>query len=401
MRRLILLWAILCLMAAGSALCRTWCIKPDGSGDAPTIQAGIDSAAAADTVLLSDGTYTGDGNRDISFLGKPLTLRSESGLADACVINCQASAIDQHRAFNILLGEGPASRIEGIKMMNGNCSYGGAIRIHYSSPTIQDCVLCGNKARAGGAVHIYHDSYPTFENCTFFSNSATEGGAINAEGGARPVLLFCTIDGNTGTIGGAIRGHGVGFQLEGCTLTNNSGYEGGAVYMDLCGPGTIFTGCTFARNSGYWGAALHNKRTSPTIESCTFVFSYGACIYFFGGEPAISNCILAYGTMGPIYCNSVDPVPTFSCCDIYGNTGGDWFGCIADQYGINGNFSACPSFCFADGGDLHLCDESPCAPGNHPDGYDCGLIGAWEVGCSCGPTAARPITWGRIKAMYR
>ena len=50
---------------------------------------------------------------------------------------------------------------------------------------------------------------------------------------------------------------------------------------------------------------------------------------------------------------------------------------------------------------LRLCDGSPCLPGNHPDGYDCGLIGAWGEGCSCGPNRRQPTTWGSIKSTYR
>jgi hypothetical protein len=115
-------------------------------------------------------------------------------------------------------------------------------------------------------------------------------------------------------------------------------------------------------------------------------------------SPFIDNTIIAYCPSGEaIRCAAA----TLTCCDVYGNAGGDYVGCIADQLGINGNFSACPSFCDAGGGDFTLCDESPCLPGNHPDGSDCGLIGAWGEGCVCGPSATESATWGSIKARYK
>jgi len=113
------------------------------------------------------------------------------------------------------------------------------------------------------------------------------------------------------------------------------------------------------------------------------------------------NSIVADSPNGVAISCEFDCHLELTCCDIYGNAGGDWVGCIADQLGINGNFSACPSFCDAPGGNFQLCDESPCAPGNHPDGIDCGLIGALDVGCVCGPSASEPTTWGAIKSIYK
>ena len=97
-----------------------------------------------------------------------------------------------------------------------------------------------------------------------------------------------------------------------------------------------------------------------------------------------------------MYCLGEDSMPLLVCCDIYGNAGGDWVDCIADQYGVDGNFSADPLFCDVTAGDLTLASESPCLP----DGNDCHvLIGAHGEGCEESPVKAS--SWGSIKAMFR
>jgi hypothetical protein len=67
-----------------------------------------------------------------------------------------------------------------------------------------------------------------------------------------------------------------------------------------------------------------------------------------------------------------------SCCNVFGNSDGDWIGSIEDQYEVRGNLSSDPMFCDTLNGDFHLQADSPCAPSNN----DCGvLIGALDVGC--------------------
>jgi len=86
------------------------------------------------------------------------------------------------------------------------------------------------------------------------------------------------------------------------------------------------------------------------------------------------------------------------CCDIFGNGGGDWVGTIADQLGVDGNIWEDPLYCgtASPSNPYELHEDSPCAEGATPD---CGLIGAFRVGCSS--TTTEESTWGRVKALYR
>ncbi len=104
-------------------------------------------------------------------------------------------------------------------------------------------------------------------------------------------------------------------------------------------------------------------------------------VYCSNSSPTLENTIIAFSTTGTAVTCFSGGNPSLVCCDLYGNASGDWVGCVADQAGINGNFSAHPLFCGAENPDepLAISSQSWCAPDHNPS---CGLVGALGVGCT-------------------
>ena len=92
-RVIIAVAAVLAGIAASQA--RIITVDNDGPADFSTIQAAIDDSNDGDTVLVADGTYTGDGNRDIDFHGKAIIVKSENGPQN-CIIDCNGTEADRH-----------------------------------------------------------------------------------------------------------------------------------------------------------------------------------------------------------------------------------------------------------------------------------------------------------------
>ncbi|MBM3320056.1 MAG: T9SS type A sorting domain-containing protein [Candidatus Eisenbacteria bacterium] len=365
------------LFSSPSACARTWHILPDGTGDAPTIQAGIDSAAAGDTVSLGNGTYSGDGNRDIQFMGKAIVVRSASGDPSLCVLDCQGSAEDQHRGFFFGSGEGRASVLEGITITGGYADaalgwYGGAIRCaSSSSPTIRTCVLEGNHAARGGGLYS-HGSGPEIRDCVFRSNTTRSGGygggAYVEAGSEAPELGLrgCFFDSNGGTAtgfgGGLFCGQPRGV-IQDCVFRNNRAQTGGGAACFEWGDAT-FEDCLFEGNHAswmgggvYWVYSCYAITEEPIVaRRCVFVgndawtggglyltYSFAddlpclpnplqveECTFFGNASTDEGSCIYANG-YGEEY-GSCDP-PTITSSILAFGLGGEAISSFSDPFG--------------------------------------------------------------------
>lgn len=334
----------------------TYLIEPDGSGDFPTIQAAINAASTGDVVELANGVFTGDGNRDLDLLGKEITVRSQSGNPDSCVIDCEGGEYEYHRGFNLTSGETHGSVVGNISIANGYSGSGGGMFCN-SSPTITGCILRGNSSSfTGGGIFAGSESEMMLIGCTFVGNYSHDyGGGVFADR-CQPTLAACEFVENSAPYGAGIACFGEGApSLTSCLFTGNQGVRGGAVACLSSAPS--FSGCTFVDNTAADGTGI-------------------GCLEF--ASPTLDNCIIAFGLGGDgVWCWDETSTVSLTCCDVFGNEDGDWVGSIADQYGINGNISADPLFCDREGGDFRVASCSPCLRGA------CVQIGAFGQGCWC------------------
>lgn len=401
-----------------------------------TIQEAINAAAlTGDIIEVEPGTYTGPLNRDLDFLGKAIVLRGLGG-AGGTIIDCQQIS----RAFNFHSGETNAAVVERFTIMNGRRPGdqigGGILCVNASSPTFRDCVITLNEASNGSGMHC-DGSSPVVSNCTFVQNglggvTIGRGAGINCINNSNPSITACAFTENLVFIGdgAGISCNASSPTVTGCTFTENSTEQGAGMSI-LFGSSPVISDCIFDRNfAENGGDALYGLQSTfgatgclfvengafttvvavdshVTLTSCTIALSDS----FIGGSvavdvtdtgmpgPAIATLdrvIVAFTDGIAVSCSGGGQA-TLTCCDVFGNAGGDWTGCIAGQFGINGNFSLDPQFCDLDNRNFRLQASSPCLPGNHPQGDPCGLIGVYGSGCA---TAVEPTTWGAIKAHY-
>lgn len=383
------------LVGASSAGGRTWYVP----SECPTVKAGIDSASAGDTVLVACGTY----EEYSIWMKSGVCLRSETGDPECVTIDAHMTG----RGISFSSADS-TTRVEGIKIVNGTNPEGGCVGCSDSSPQLTDCVFSNGQVLWFGGGMYCSNSSPTLTNCTFLDNTApSQGGGVYCAGSS-PTFINCTFSGNQATQegGGVYCWRCSSATFLDCTFSDNTAIvnPGGGINVycsDTC-PTTV-SGCIFDHNeSGNSGGGIYSQGLT-TVTNCTF-FGNGAGngggLHFSGASGTVENTIIAFSTQGgAIYCPNPADVPTLSCCDLFGNVGGDWSGLIADSATVNGNMAEDPKFCNPPAGEFGLGADSPCLAANNSCGVQIGAEGE-----ACTAEYAQRVesrSWSAVKALYR
>ncbi len=358
-------------------------------GDYPTIQAGINAAAAGDTVLVASGTYTGPSNRNLSFGGKNISLVSALG-ASVTIIDCQGLA----RGISLSDQLDDTAVVDGFTITHGHAAKGGGISVtDESSPTIKNCVLVANSAaQFGGGAFVSDESSPTFMNCAIEENDAEGGGGVRVGDDSSARFLDCTIAENTAKVGGGIIANDdVGSLFSNCTIRGNRAEQGGGGAFVAASTFLTFDGCTITGNLATNGGGLMIIISSPTIRRCTFAANHALSN---GGGLFVAATVLAPVTQTVVWSNCADDLGdqiyatlfssiSFACSDV-DDSGVEGGGTVS--YDAN-TIHADPLFCKeflctlapTTAGEYTLDDDSPALAAFSPCGE---LIGSQPQGCT-------------------
>jgi len=188
------LMVLLCLggLLAKPASGETYEVYPNPQqGDFPNIQAAVDAVVDGDIIELGDGVFWNVGNWGVDWGWKDITIRSQSGSPENCIIDGWAHA-GTHLGGFYIHDVGQRAVLDRVTIRNGEAGEGGGIRIVSASPTITGCTFLENSALNGGGIMCGNGALPMITGCAFLGNSAAQGGGIMCDLGASPTVTRCT-----------------------------------------------------------------------------------------------------------------------------------------------------------------------------------------------------------------
>ena len=234
-------------------------------------------------------------------------------------------------------------------------------------PTIQAAL---DSASAGETVLVAPGTYSPSTRGESFPIVMKSGVELVSESGASSTILDAE---GTASVFNCIDS-ALDTSIEGFTLTGGASTEGGGIYCDNASPGFVW--CVLVGNSATTGGGFYcDNGSGPALTNCTLVENEaddGSGVCSAGGsEVDLVGCLVVYGGPGAAVSCTDGGTARLIHCDVYGNAGGDWVGCIESQWG-GGSISWPPGFCDREAGDYGLCSGSPCLmdPGVYMGAFD-------------------------------
>ncbi len=325
-----------------------------------TIQAAIDACNDSDVVIVAPGTYTGDGNRDIDFKGKAITVRSanpkDPKLVAATVVDCNGTEAEPHRGFYFHSGENQNSVLDGLTISKGySGSQGGTILCDGAAPKILNCIITDNYAGSGGGIYCKDAADVAIINCTIRHNTCDWSGAGIKCLRSSTLITRCVVAQNSTTGRSRETGWGAGIDCSHCDVViadclvfdNVCSYVGGGFYCSYSS--ARLSNCTFAGNSAEWGA--------------------GGVYCGYYGDATITNCILWDNTapQGPQIRAGSGYDVILKHNDLQGGQPNVSVSPTATLRWADGNIDIAPGFVDPAANDYHLCVDSPCIEAGDPN----------------------------------
>ncbi len=338
--------------------------------DFQTIQEAIDAAVDCDTVLVDEGTYAGDRNKNLDLMGKAITVASVNGPENS-IIDCE----NDGRGFIVFRGEGNDTIVSGFTVRNCNATYGAGIYIQNSSPAILDCFVesCVS-ASDGGGVYCTSTSSPVITDCIITGNSAGGmGGGLYCRDFSNPTITNTDITSNSADFGGAVESYSASPHFIGCNISDNFGVHNGGIFFDI-GSGCILENCTIAHNSSVdQGGGLHIISDNPEvlIKNCLIIGNetqnYGGGVECWYSSPTFLNCTFSENSAqmnaGALHC--MNSSPTIKNCIFWNNFPNEigtsglsvidmTYSNVQGGFEGEGNMNQDPLFVDPDNSDFHL-----------------------------------------------
>lgn len=307
----------------------------------PTIQAAIDAVnldGFDDEVIVGEGTYTGDGNRNLNMLGglpdnavnvPAITVRSERGAVE-CIIDCEGAA----QGFIFAGPERNIHVVRGFTIMNGVGGQGGGLYFgSEATPIVDECIIINCHSTEGGGgvwfegppedpidpgdvdtpADFIPPNFSTLNNGIMDAWDLDDDGVIDEAVDAadtdgdgvpdvgqiddarvpdpvdppEPVVEYAivsnsVIQGNSsdGNGGGVYVTNGASPWITSTVIRNNtainaSGGFGGGVYSDLESVPAIINCLLTGNESSEIGGAIYLFESDAIIRLCTIVYNVG------------------------------------------------------------------------------------------------------------------------------